>query len=147
MYGLQIFQNFCKKGFAIVHPPKREYMGGLTLPGGIAPEEWDTFHSIILNDELYRYVGCSRLLISKFILKHRSRVGYSGALWGLNGGNNIGAPPIMNFGNEKQKQLYLPKIARGEIRFCLGITEPDGMYSNSRVLDNKIFLAMCSILY
>lgn len=32
----------------------------------------------------------------------------------------------MNFGNEKQKQEYLPKVARGDIRFCLGVTEPDG---------------------
>lgn len=32
----------------------------------------------------------------------------------------------MNFGTEKQKQEYLPRVARGDIRFCLGITEPDG---------------------
>jgi alkylation response protein AidB-like acyl-CoA dehydrogenase len=56
----------------------------------------------------------------------KRRVAYSGTLWGLNGGNNIGCPPIMNFGNEKQKEKYLNKIARGDIRFCLGITEPDG---------------------
>lgn len=36
-------------------------MGGLALPGGIKPEEWDTFHSIILNDELYRYSVLLRL--------------------------------------------------------------------------------------
>lgn len=81
-------------------------MGGLELPGAVKPEEWDLFHSIVMNDEL-------------------NRVAYSGTLWGLNGGNNIGAPPIMNFGNTAQKTLYLPKISRGEIRFCLGITEPD----------------------
>lgn len=31
-------------------------MGGLTLPGGIEPEAWDTFHSLVLNDELNRCV-------------------------------------------------------------------------------------------
>lgn len=32
----------------------------------------------------------------------------------------------MNFGNEEQRLKYLPAVARGELRFCLGITEPDG---------------------
>lgn len=32
----------------------------------------------------------------------------------------------MNFGTEQQKLEYLPRVARGEIRFCLGVTEPDG---------------------
>ena len=31
----------------------------------------------------------------------------------------------MNFGSQAQKEFYLPRVARGEIRFCLGITEPD----------------------
>lgn len=29
-------------------------MGGLALPGAVEPEEWDTFHTIVLNDELNR---------------------------------------------------------------------------------------------
>lgn len=65
------------------------------------------------------------------------RVAYSGTLWALNGGNNIGAPQIMNFGNEAQKKFYLPKVARGEIRTCLGITEPDGMWPNHGLLPTR----------
>ncbi|KAL2374896.1 acyl-CoA dehydrogenase [Blastomyces gilchristii SLH14081] len=97
---------YVEKGFTIIKPTKREYMGGLSLPAGIEPEEWDIFHNLVVADEL-------------------NRVGYTGVLWGLFGGNNIGCPPILDFGNEAQKLEYLPKISRGEIRFCLGITEPD----------------------
>jgi glutaryl-CoA dehydrogenase len=33
--------------------------------------------------------------------------------------------PIFAFGSEEQKQHYLPKMARGEIIGCFGLTEPD----------------------
>ena len=33
--------------------------------------------------------------------------------------------PIYAFGSEKQKDYYLPKMARGEIIACFGLTEPD----------------------
>jgi len=48
--------------------------------------------------------------------------------WGLGGGNGIGVPPIVAFGTEAQKNKYLPGVADGSIRFCLGITEPDGVF-------------------
>jgi len=33
-------------------------------------------------------------------------------------------PALLQFGNEEQKQEHLPKIARGEIRWCQGYSEP-----------------------
>merc|ERR1712093_390763 len=51
---------------------------------------------------------------------------WCGPIWGLGGGNGIGCPPISRFGTKTQRQKWLPKVARGEFRFCLGITEPDG---------------------
>jgi len=33
--------------------------------------------------------------------------------------------PIFRFGNEEQRQRYLPAMARGEIIGCFGLTEPD----------------------
>lgn len=33
-------------------------------------------------------------------------------------------PALLEFGNEEQKQEHLPKIARGEIRWCQGYSEP-----------------------
>ncbi|KAM3087001.1 hypothetical protein ACMFMG_001110 [Clarireedia jacksonii] len=81
-------------------------LSGFPLPGGIPSSEWDSWHTLIVTDEL-------------------SRVGYTGVLWGLGGGNGIGVPPIVNFGTDEQKSRFLPGVANGSIRFCLGITEPD----------------------
>lgn len=98
----------CQLGFAIVHPVLDVAdAGGVKLPGGISFEEWDTWCGFIVGDEL-------------------NRVGYVGAIWGLVGGNGIGCPPVSRFGTKAQRQRWLPKVARGEYRFCLGITEPDG---------------------
>lgn len=36
---------------------------------------------------------------------------------------------MINFGNAEQKQRFLPDMLKGKIRFCLGVTEPDGMWS------------------
>jgi len=37
--------------------------------------------------------------------------------------NTVG-PTIMNFGNDEQKNRFLPKILKGEIHFCIGYSEP-----------------------
>ena len=55
-----------------------------------------------------------------------ARCPYNGVVWGLNGGNLIGCPPILNFGTQEQRMEYLPRVFRGEIRFCLAVTEPGG---------------------
>ena len=34
--------------------------------------------------------------------------------------------PIYAFGSEEQKQRYLPRMARGEVIGCFGLTEPHG---------------------
>ncbi|RPJ62926.1 MAG: acyl-CoA dehydrogenase, partial [Dehalococcoidia bacterium] len=49
--------------------------------------------------------------------------------WGLASYFNsvimYGADMILHCGNEEQKQYYLPKLAKGELLFAYGITEPD----------------------
>ena len=42
------------------------------------------------------------------------------------GGMGVGliGPTLLDYGNEDQKQRHLPKIARGEIRWCQGYSEP-----------------------
>jgi len=40
-------------------------------------------------------------------------------------GVGVAGPMIMRFGNDEQKERYLPPIARGEIEFCLAYTEPE----------------------
>ena len=38
----------------------------------------------------------------------------------------FGARTILFSGNEEQKKYFLPKIAQGEIKFCMAVTEPGG---------------------
>jgi len=37
----------------------------------------------------------------------------------------FGAAPIVKYGTEEQKQKYLPPIAKGELKFCMALTEPN----------------------
>lgn len=84
----------------------QKYRPGTTLPAGIAEEDWDPFHLLILHDE-------------------KARIG-SGVSTALSSASAIGAPPVINFGTEAQKEAWLPGILTGEITFCLGATEPTG---------------------
>ncbi|KAH8667618.1 acyl-CoA dehydrogenase/oxidase [Tricladium varicosporioides] len=98
----EVFKKHAEMGYLALSTGLKD----VPLPGGIPFEEWDNWHTLIVTDE-------------------QSRVGYTGVLWGLGGGNGIGVPPIVNFGTKEQKERFLPRVARGEVRFCLGITEPD----------------------
>jgi short/branched chain acyl-CoA dehydrogenase len=40
-------------------------------------------------------------------------------------GNSLGIGPIYYFGNEEQKQKYLPSLCRGETLWAFGLTEPN----------------------
>jgi alkylation response protein AidB-like acyl-CoA dehydrogenase len=79
----------------------------LKLPGGISADELDYFTRYVTNYEFYANLP-------------------PGLSDGLSGGINIGLPPIMYFGNEEQKQKYVPDILMGEKRVCLAITEASG---------------------
>lgn len=39
--------------------------------------------------------------------------------------NIFGLQPVVVFGNEEQKQRFLPPLVRGEEKACFGVTEPD----------------------
>jgi acyl-CoA dehydrogenase len=58
----------------------------------------------------------------RILKKEMSRLGCRHALTSL--GIIMLAPAIMKFGSEEQKKEHLPKIARGEIRWCQGYSEP-----------------------
>lgn len=57
-----------------------------------------------------------------------------GGMWYLVITEAMGAQSIVRYGTEEQKQRYLPRIASGEILFCIGITEPD---AGSNTLNTK----------
>lgn len=67
--------------------------------GGLSPQE-----ATVLAQEM-RALGC-RLPLSSF------------GIWML-------GPALLKFGSEAQKREHLPKIARGEIRWCQGYSEPN----------------------
>ncbi len=54
--------------------------------------------------------------------------------------------PIYNYGNEAQRQKYLPKLASGELMGCFGLTEPDygsnpgGMITNFKDMGDHYLL-------
>ena len=48
-------------------------------------------------------------------------------MWGLVAGNNLACPLILNYGNERQHDEYLPVVHRGEMRLCLAVSEHHGM--------------------
>ncbi|NJC33154.1 acyl-CoA dehydrogenase [Sphingomonas jejuensis] len=66
--------------------------------GGLSPEE-----AKVLKEEM-RALGC-RSPLDSF-------------------GISMLGPALLKFGNEDQKREHLPKIARGEIRWCQGYSEP-----------------------
>ena len=67
------------------------------------------------------YGGQGRDMIYQAILGYEAA--YSGAP-AIDIGVSIVAAPLMLFGTDEQKSLYLPKILRGEVNFCLGYSEP-----------------------
>ncbi|WP_028852310.1 acyl-CoA dehydrogenase family protein [Thermocrispum municipale] len=58
-------------------------------------------------------------------LEELARVDSSVAIT-LEAGVSLGAMPIYRFGNDKQKQQWLPSLCAGEALGAFGLTEPDG---------------------
>jgi alkylation response protein AidB-like acyl-CoA dehydrogenase len=111
MTSFQVQNRHAQLGYTAVaaFPIGANYLAGQRLPGDISPQEWDSFHDLIVIDEL-------------------ARCGYLGIVWALGCGNSIGLPPVIQFGNEAQKRQLLPDVLSGKIRFCLAVTEPDGTF-------------------
>lgn len=60
-------------------------------------------------------------------------------------GIGVAGPMIMRFGNDDQKERYLPPIARGEIEFCLAYTEPEagsdlGALQTRAIRDGDVYI-------
>ncbi|WP_141734348.1 acyl-CoA dehydrogenase family protein [Oligoflexus tunisiensis] len=66
--------------------------------GGLSPQE-----AMVLKEEMNK-LGCRPALLSF-------------GIWML-------GPVLLQYGTEEQKKRHLPKIARGEIRWCQGYSEP-----------------------
>lgn len=99
--------SYIKTGLPLADIPAQYKPSELRSLAGIPTEKLDTFHNMILVDELARFEG-----------------GVGIALAG--GANAIGVPPIMNHGTEEQRRRWIPGLSTRQTSFCLGITEPTG---------------------
>eukprot|EP01059_Diplonema_ambulator_P035425 TRINITY_DN8322_c2_g1_i1.p1 TRINITY_DN8322_c2_g1~~TRINITY_DN8322_c2_g1_i1.p1 ORF type:complete len:539 (+),score=203.45 TRINITY_DN8322_c2_g1_i1:49-1617(+) len=78
---------------------------GITLPGGVKPEEFDYFHELLCHDQMIRVNAPS-----------------FGA--GLGDGFIIGLPPVLHFAQPALREKVVPSVIKGDKRICLAITEP-----------------------
>jgi alkylation response protein AidB-like acyl-CoA dehydrogenase len=110
------------------HYPK-ERARALEADDGQYPEElWRDlaaagFHGIGIDE---RYGGQGGDAMTQSILAReltRTLAGLSG-VWGVS--SFAGGKTLSLYGTEEQKASYLPALARGELRFAIAITEPEG---------------------
>lgn len=71
-----------------------------------------------------KYGGHERSAFDRYVLLEELLVAGVpvGAHWI---GDRQSGPLLLRFGTEEQRQFYLPKIAKGEIFFCIGMSEPN----------------------
>lgn len=69
------------------------------------------------------YDGLGSSHMKRYIVSEE--MGYFVGRAALGIGVGMAGPVILMFGSEEQKKTYLPRIARGEIEFALGYTEPE----------------------
>ncbi|MGQ9844308.1 MAG: acyl-CoA dehydrogenase family protein [Spirochaetota bacterium] len=85
-------------------------MGKMGLFGIVVPQEYggagmDYLSYVIVVEEIARIDGSQAATVAA--------------------GNSLGIGPIYYFGNEKQKQEWLPRLCSGEILASFGLTEPE----------------------
>ena len=60
---------------------------------------------------------------TKVLRQEMARIGARNPLYSF--GISMLGPALLKYGNEEQKKRFLPEIARGEIRWCQGYSEPN----------------------
>jgi len=82
-----------------------EFLPGQKILGGVKPSEWDSFHELILYEEL-------------------CRTGSGSFLWGFTSGLCIAVPPLLHYASKSLQQRYLNELLTGRKYISLTITEP-----------------------
>lgn len=95
---------------------------------GFGPHSWGLLRKLGAKGWLTpswpkEYGGLGLSHIYRFIIQEELDY-YGGLFIGRSTGASIAGPTILLYGSEEQKKEYLPRIARGEIEFALGYTEP-----------------------
>ena len=103
----RVINDFREESF---DPAVMKEMGAIGLLGPTIPE---TYGGAGLNHVCY---GLAAREIERIDSGYRSAMSVQSSLV---------MHPIHSFGSDEQKQKYLPKLAKGELVGCFGLTEPD----------------------
>lgn len=90
-------------------PSLMKKAGELGLLGAGVPEEYD---------------GLGLETLTQMLMTEKIGAGHSFSV-GMTAHTGIGTQPLLYFGNDEQKERYLPKLATGEWLGCYCLTEPD----------------------
>lgn len=96
---------------------------GMCLPEKYGGQNMDTLSYIIAVEELARVDGSHAATLAAH--------------------NSLGIKPIMDFGTEKQKKKYLPRLCSGKELWAFGLTEPEagsdclGTKTTAKLVDGK----------
>jgi acyl-CoA dehydrogenase len=71
-----------------------------------------------------KYGGQERSYLDRYVVTEEFRA-VTAPTWGHFVADRQSGPVILNYGSEKVKQEVLPRIARGEIGFSIGMSEPN----------------------
>jgi len=94
---------------------------------GVFPDKWreDLGNMGVLGAPLKGY-GCPGLSYTAYgLICQELERGDSGVRSFASVQGSLAMYPIWDFGSEEQKNHYLPKMAKGELIGCFGLTEPD----------------------
>ncbi len=67
--------------------------------------------------------GLDDFRYNAILIETQARSGFSGPMLSL--GTDVVIPYITHYGNDEQKQRWLPKLTRGEWISCIGMSEPE----------------------
>lgn len=99
---------------------RREYEYPLELWDGMAEAG---FHGIGIEE---RYGGQGGSTIEGAVLARELARSLGGLTWVWAISSFAGAKALAHAGTEQQKQFYLPRLAKGDFRFSIAVTEPGG---------------------
>jgi len=115
-------QRFCKKELT------REYVRWMDENCDFVPEElWNKlkelgYFAVQIPEE---YGGQGLGVVDAMIMNEELATASVAVLLSV-GVTGLGSSVILNLGTQEQKEQYLPRIAKGDLRFAFGLTEPGG---------------------
>jgi len=117
------FRSFCKKELT------REYVRWLDENVDFIPKDlWDKVNDLgYFGMRIAEKYGGSGMTLTDYVIACEELATASTAVAMCCGmSQDFGGSIISKIGDEEQKGYFLPKIAAGELKFCMALTEPGG---------------------